>query len=83
MLTTAINATIIGLFNGGDDMYKVGEWIIVHPIDCFTMVPVYQCSVCGKLTSGYDPDPKCLDCGAVNKVAKNKSVELEIFGKEY
>ena len=83
MLTTVINATIIGLFNGGDYMYKVGEWIIVDPIDCFTMVPVYQGSVCGKLASGYKPDPKCLSCGAINKVALNKSVELKIFGKEY
>lgn len=58
---------------------KCGQWIIVHPTDCFTMLPVYECSVCKKLDSGYDPDPICPHCGAKNKVNTKKFIERPIF----
>ena len=60
-------------------MAKKGEWIIVHSDDIFTLVPVFQCSVCKKLTSGYiTSDDICPHCEAQNKVAPNKCVELSI-----
>ena len=62
---------------------KKGKWIIVHPTDCFTMVPVWQCSVCKKLTSGYTPDKMCIYCDSNNKEDNSTFVELAIFGKEY
>ena len=57
---------------------KCGEWIIVHPTDVFTMVPVWQCSSCKQLTSGYTPDKICPNCESKNKEAVNKHVELAI-----
>ena len=56
-----------------------GEWIIVHPTDCFTMLPVYECSVCKKTCSGYDPDPICLYCGSNNKVNTKKFINRDLF----
>ena len=51
-----------------------GEWIIVHPTDCFTLLPVYECSVCKNTCDGYDPDPICYYCGSKNKVNNKKSI---------
>lgn len=59
-----------------------GEWIIVHPTDCFTMLPVYECSVCKNLCHGYEPDPICPDCGSKNKVNTKKFIEKPLF-EEY
>lgn len=59
-------------------MAKKGEWIIVHPVDVFTMVPVWQCSNCKGLVSGYTPDKNCNNCDSENKEAVNKHVELSI-----
>lgn len=56
-----------------------GKWIIVEPTDCFTAVPVYQCSRCKKLTSGYEPDSVCVYCGSINKVANHEFVALALF----
>lgn len=57
---------------------KCGEWIIVHPVDVFTMVPVWQCSTCERFVSGYTPDKNCIHCGSENKESVNKHVELSI-----
>lgn len=57
---------------------KNGEWIIVHPTDVMTMLPVYQCSLCKGLVDGYDPDKICLHCGSENKKAVNKYIKLAI-----
>lgn len=51
--------------------------MIVHPTDVMTLLPVYQCSVCKNLVSGYYPDTKCVHCGSKNKKS-NQSVELAI-----
>lgn len=58
---------------------KCGEWITVHPLDCMTLVPVMQCSICGNLESGYLTDEDCNYCGAHNKLSKTSSVELNII----
>ena len=60
---------------------KTGKWIIVHPTDCFTAVPVWQCSSCKQLTNGYTPDRVCVNCGSDNEQAKGEYVELAIFGE--
>lgn len=60
-----------------------GKWISVHCTDGFSMLPVYQCSVCKSTTSGYYPDKFCVQCGAENEVDSSLFVELslgEIFG---
>lgn len=60
---------------------KKGKWYIVHPTDCFTALPVYQCSNCKKLTDGYYPDKECSNCGCINEVDKHKSVTMPIMEK--
>ncbi len=57
-------------------MAKKGEWIIVHPTDIMTMVPVWQCSNCNGIVDGYTPDKICLHCGSENEQDNGKSVEL-------
>ena len=42
-----------------------GEWITVRPLDCMTLVPVMQCSICGNLESGYLTDEDCNCCGVI------------------
>lgn len=59
-------------------MAKTGEWVIVHPTDVMTMVPVWQCSCCKGLVSGYTTDKNCIHCGSENKEAVNKKVKLAI-----
>ena len=56
-----------------------GEWIIVHPTDCFTLLPVYECSECKETCSGYEPDPVCFYCGSKNKINDKKSVSRPLF----
>ena len=56
-----------------------GEWIIVHPTDGFSMLPIYECSVCKNSCSGYDPDPICVHCGSKNKVNAKKYISRPIF----
>lgn len=56
-----------------------GEWIIVNPTDCFTSLPVYECSVCKRTCSGYEPDLVCLYCGSKNKVNTKKSVSRPLI----
>lgn len=58
-----------------------GEWIIIHPEDCFTLLPVYECSVCKKITDGYDPDPICIYCGSNNKVNTKKFISKSIISE--
>ena len=60
---------------------KQGEWITVHPLDCVTMVPVSQCSVCGKLVSGYPVECVCDYCESNNVPSKDKHVEMNIIGE--
>ena len=53
-----------------------GEWIIVRPVDYFTMLPLYECSTCGLMSSGYDP--VCQHCGSNNKVNNKKCITKHI-----
>ncbi len=55
-----------------------GKWIIIYPTDGFTMVPVYQCSVCKKSCSGYEPGPICPYCESNNKVDAKKFTSKSI-----
>lgn len=59
-------------------MKKYGEWILIHPTDCFTMFPVYECSICDYIESGYTPRC-CPHCGARNTIAKNKFITRALF----
>ena len=65
------------------DKKRKGQWILVRPTDCFTMVPVYQCSICNKLTSGYEPQHICMNCGADNQIAPNQYIERAIFNETF
>ena len=56
---------------------KTGEWIIIHPTDCFTLLPVWECSICEYVESGYTPK-YCSRCGSINTIAKNKHVKRAI-----
>lgn len=59
-------------------MAKTGKWTIVHPTDIMTLVPVWQCSNCKGLVSGYTTDKNCIHCGSENKKAVNKKIKLAI-----
>lgn len=61
---------------------KNGEWIIVHPTDCMTMLPVYQCSICKELTSGFAPK-RCFNCESINTISPDKIVSIPIFERNY
>lgn len=56
-----------------------GKWRIVHPTDCFTMLPVYECSRCKYLNNGYDPGVICPKCGSKNSEDNKKSVTRTIL----
>ena len=56
-----------------------GEWIIVEPIDCFTMVPVYECSICKNLSNGYDPGCVCIFCNSKNTVNTKEFIQRPIL----
>lgn len=56
-----------------------GEWILVVPTDCFTMLPIYECSKCKKSYHGYYPEPFCGNCGSKNKLNVKKYIEKKIF----
>ena len=58
---------------------KKGKWIIVHPTDCFTLIPIYQCSECEYLESGYLTTEACVNCGSANTVDKTDYRELTLF----
>ena len=64
-------------------MKREGKWIIVHPTDCFTMVPVYQCSNCGRLTSGYEPDRICTHCHSDNEIDRDNYIARPIFDESF
>lgn len=56
-----------------------GEWILVVPTDCFSMLPIYECSKCKKTYHGYDQESICKHCGSKNKVNPKKYIEKKIF----
>lgn len=60
-----------------------GKWITVHPTDCYTLVPVYQCSNCGKLVSGYEPARICTHCGSDNEIDKDNYIAKPIFNETF
>lgn len=58
---------------------KIGEWVIVEPTDCMTMLPIYECSLCYYLRSGYDPDPVCPNCGSLNMINTKKCIKWPVL----
>lgn len=62
---------------------RKGKWIAVSPTDCMTLVPVYQCSKCKSIQSGYLTTETCSSCGSVNTVDPTKDVEMAIFSKYF
>lgn len=57
-----------------------GEWILVEPTDCFTLLPVYECSKCKKISSGDKLESICENCGSKNKVNTKKYISKPILG---
>lgn len=62
---------------------KKGKWISVHPTDCMTLLPVYQCSRCKYLESGYLTTEACTNCGSVNTVDKIAIKEMSILSNYF
>lgn len=58
---------------------KKGKWICVHPTDCFTLLPVYECSECKHIESGYLTTEACTNCGSLNTVSKTDYKEMALF----
>lgn len=56
-----------------------GEWILVKPTDCSTMLPIYECSKCKKSYHGYQPESICKNCGSNNRVNTKKYISKAIF----
>lgn len=61
-------------------MSKKGEWISVCPTDCFPMLPIHECSICGYHCSGYEPDVICPHCGASNNINLTRRIVKPILG---
>lgn len=62
---------------------RKGKWIIVHPTDCFTLVPVYQCSECNHIESGYLTTEACTKCGSINTIDKIDWREISLFASNF
>jgi len=62
---------------------KKGKWISVTPTDCMTLLPVYQCSKCKYLESGYLTTEVCTNCGSINTVDKTKDIEISILSNYF
>lgn len=62
---------------------KKGKWISVHPMDCMTLLPVYQCSRCKYLESGYLTTEACANCGSANTVDKIAIKEMSILSNYF
>lgn len=56
-----------------------GEWILVNPTDCFSIIPIYKCSRCKKNSSGYMLESICEYCGSKNKLNSKKYIEEAIL----
>lgn len=56
-----------------------GEWILVEPTDCFTMLPIYECSKCKKTCYGYLLESICKNCGSKNKINTKRYIKKDIF----
>lgn len=56
-----------------------GEWILVRPTDCCTMLPIYECSKCKKSSYGYLLESICKNCGSRNKLNPKKYIDKAIL----
>lgn len=62
---------------------RKGKWIAVNPTDCMTLLPIYECSKCKYIQSGYLTTEICNNCGSVNTVDPTKDKEMAIFSKYF
>lgn len=60
---------------------KKGKWLPIEIDGCMTLVPIFQCSRCKYIQSGYLTTEACNNCGSVNTVDKTKDVEIEAISK--
>lgn len=60
---------------------RKGKWIPTEITGCMTLVPIFQCSRCKYIQSGYLTTEACNNCGSVNTVDKTKDVELDAISK--
>lgn len=56
-----------------------GEWILVRPTDCSSILPIYECSKCKKTCSGYLLESICKNCGSRNKLNPKKYIDKDIL----
>ena len=60
---------------------RKGKWIPAEITGCMTLVPIFQCSRCRHIQSGYLTTEACTNCGSVNTVDKTKDVEINAISK--
>jgi Zn finger protein HypA/HybF involved in hydrogenase expression len=60
---------------------RKGKWIPAEITGCMTLVPIFQCSRCKYIQSGYLTTEACTNCGSINTVDKTKDVEIEAISK--
>lgn len=60
-------------------MNKKGEWLLVDGENFMSMLPMYQCSVCGDIISTYYTSNVCEHCGSMNEDKGNSiSISMKI-----
>jgi Zn finger protein HypA/HybF involved in hydrogenase expression len=60
---------------------RKGKWIPAEITGCMTLVPIFQCSRCKYIQSGYLTTESCPNCGSINIVDKTKDVEIDAISK--
>ena len=60
---------------------RKGKWLPIEMAGCMTLVPIFQCSRCKYILSGYPTTEACTNCGSINTVDKTKDVEIEAISK--
>jgi hypothetical protein len=60
---------------------RKGKWLPTEIAGCMTLVPIFQCSKCRHIQSGYLTTEACTNCGSVNTVDKTKNVEIDAISK--
>lgn len=80
-----LNTFYLFKYAHGDNKMRIrkGKWIAISPTDCMTLVPVYECSKCKSIQSGYLTTEICNNCGSVNKVYPTKGKEMAILSKYF
>ena len=58
---------------------RKGRWIPAEITGCMTLVPIFQCSRCKYIQSGYLTTEACNNCGSINTVDATKPTDIAVL----